>query len=450
MSNNTDKFKTVLTDAEIPDSLQKRVADKLVTARVKLFLKNPFFGYLAIRLTLTPGDKWCPTAATNGKFFYYNHAFVDALKPEEVEFLIGHEVLHCVYEHMLREMGRDHQLWNSATDYAINLDLVNHNIGSLITTVGILYDTKYHEMSSEDIYAKLFEDFKEEMQKGLPQSSGDGEGDGRDGCTGRGKGKTGKPSLDDMLDKILDDILDPETSANKAKNGKGGANDGPAVLTDEEQAELRDEMREAVLNAAKNCGAGDIPMGVRRLIGELTNPKMDWRELLRAQLESTVLNDFSWMRTSRIGWSIDAVMPGMLVEKQIDIAVAIDTSGSISHDMVRDFLGEVQGIMDQFAQYKIHLWTFDTEIYNPQVFTSENLEDITQYSVQGGGGTMFEVNYDYMRKEGLLPERLVILTDGCPCGTWGDENYVDTIFVIHGNHEIEPPFGAVAYYDAEK
>ena len=108
-SKKKEKDVTRLTDQPIPKDLEVRVREKLITARVALLLKKPFFGNIATRLKLTPADEWCPTAATDGRNFYYNHAFVDSLRAKEVEFLFGHEVLHVVYEHMERRDARDPQ-----------------------------------------------------------------------------------------------------------------------------------------------------------------------------------------------------------------------------------------------------------------------------------------------------------------------------------------------------
>ena len=432
------KFEPVLTKKDIPAGLHNQVVEKLTTARVRLLLKNPFFGYLGIRMPIVAADGWVPTAATDGKHFYYNHSFVDALDAEEVEFLIGHELLHCVYEHGLRVSTRNKGLFNSTADYAINLDLVNHKIGRLIDTVEVLYDTQYHNMSAEDIYDKLFDDFKDQMQKMKSQMQGEpGEEGGQDKSTGNS-------DLDDILNGALDEILDGKGEDEKESDPEG--KNGPIPMTEEERAALRDEIREAVINAAKNSDAGDVPLGVRRMINSLTEPKMNWRELLRAQIESSVVSDYSWLRTSRIGWDIDAVMPGMDSEKAINICVALDTSGSISEDMIRDFLGEVSGIMSQFGQYQIHLWTFDGAVHNPQTFTSENLEDLVTYDIQGGGGTNFEVNFDYMKENELLPDKFVMFTDMYPWNSWGDPNYCDSIFIGHGTTTIVPPFGEYAYY----
>jgi predicted metal-dependent peptidase len=402
-------------------SLDRLVREKLTTARVGLLLRASFFGNLATRLKLVNADEWCSTAATDGRNFYYNTRFIEMLKPKEVEFLFGHEVLHCVYDHFGRTGDRHHKIFNIANDYCVNADLKKHRIGEFITTVPCLYDKKYEGWSSEQVYDDLIQNMD-------------------------------SMSLEDLIEQLLDEHLDSSGQSNdedgEEKDGKGGGNSRPEI-SEEERQRIRDEIREAVLAAASTCeDAGQLPAGVRRIIQDLTEPKMNWRELLRMQLESTIKSDFTWMRSSRRGWHVDAVLPGMKNDQMIDIAVAIDASGSISGKMLRDFLSEIQGIMDSFPAFRIHIVTFDTEIYNPQDYRSENLDSIVDYEIQGGGGTDFVCVFDYLKNENIEPERLVFFTDGYPCGSWGDENYVDTVFIIHGNENIIPPFGQYSYYDA--
>jgi predicted metal-dependent peptidase len=177
---------------------------------------------------------------------------------------------------------------------------------------------------------------------------------------------------------------------------------------------------------------------------------MNWRELLRMQLESTIKSDYTWMRASRKGWHMDAIMPGMKTTDAIDIAVAIDTSGSISTAQCKDFLSEIQGIMEAFDSYRIHVFTFDTETYNPQQYDSDNLEDITEYDIQGGGGTDFDAIFRYLKSAEIEPKKLVVFTDGYPYGSWGDSNYCDTCWIIHGDKNPSPPFGTWALYESEE
>ena len=61
------------------DYHDQKIIDKLVTARIALLLKHPFFGNLATRLKLVNADDWCPTAGTDGRHFFYNTKFIDSL-----------------------------------------------------------------------------------------------------------------------------------------------------------------------------------------------------------------------------------------------------------------------------------------------------------------------------------------------------------------------------------
>ena len=119
--------------------------EALTTARVGLLLKAAWFGNMATRLPLVNADAWLPTAATDGRYFYYNSKFVNMLRGKEREFLFGHEVLHNVYEHLGRSKDNNHdpRLSNIAADFAVNRDLIEARIGEKITTVPCLYDRKY-------------------------------------------------------------------------------------------------------------------------------------------------------------------------------------------------------------------------------------------------------------------------------------------------------------------
>ena len=400
--------------------LDALVREKLITARVGLLLRASFFGNLATRLKLVNADEWCPTAATDGRNFYYNSRFVDSLKPKEVEFLFGHEVLHCVYDHMNRRGDRDPMLWNIADDYCVNADLKKHRVGEFITTVPCLYDSKYEGMSAEEVYDDLYENAE-------------------------------KIDIGSLIDKLLDDHMDGEEEGS-GSGGEDGDNkgNGRPKLSQAEKDQIKDEIKEAVLAAAAaSDGAGNLPAGVKRLIQDMTAPKMNWREFLRMQLESTIKSDFTWMRASRRGWHMDAIMPGMKNDELIDIAVSIDASGSMSDSMLKDILAETQGIMDSFPAYKLHIVSFDTKIYNPQTYDSENLDSLVDYEIHGGGGTDFDCVFEYFKQEDIQPKRHIMFTDGYPCGSWGDENYCDTVFIMHGTTTIVPPFGQWAYYEEE-
>ena len=397
------------------------IIDKLTTARVGLLLKAPFFGNMATRMQLIDASEWCPTAATNGRNFYYNKKFIEKLSVKKLEFLFGHEICHCVFDHFGRVGSRDRMLSNIAQDFAVNQILVDERIGEKITEVKICYDAKYRGMAWEEIYDELYE-------------------------------KAEKIPMDQLL-KQLGDLLDEHI--NEDGPGEGGEQDGEGkgkgkpTMSKEEAQKIRDEIKEAMIQSAAAAGAGKTPAGIQRLIKDMTEPKINWRDLVRQEIQSIIRNDYSFSRPNRKSWHSGAILPGMKEATTIDVVICIDMSGSIGEEDATVFLSEVKGIMDQYEDFKVNLWCFDTEIYNHKEISHDNSEDLLDYEPQGGGGTDFAINWEFMKDNGIQPKKLIMFTDGYPFGSWGDEDYCDTIFIVKGNTEAEAPFGQTVIYEKE-
>lgn len=381
------------------------IVDKIVVARVGLLLRHPFFGNMATRLKIEDATNWCATAATDGRHLYYNKDFFKDLTTKQVEFVVAHEILHNVYEHMLRNEGRDRGIWNAAADYSVNGTLVRDKIGEVPPKIKIFHDTKHYGKSTEQIYDEIYEDMDEQELSALGQ--------------------------------LLDEHIDWE------KDGNGQR----PSYSKEELKQIRDEIKEQMMQAAQAAGAGNTPAEIQRMIKELTEPKMNWREILRQQIQSTIKNDYTFMRPNRKAWHMNAILPGTNYDETIDICVAIDMSGSIGDDQAKDFLSEIKGIMQEYKDFKIKLWCFDTRVYNEADYDGYSMDEFDTYEPMGGGGTEFMVNWDYMKEHDINPKKLIMFTDGYPFGSWGDENYCDTVFIIHGNNTIVPPFGTHAYYE---
>jgi predicted metal-dependent peptidase len=394
---------------------KNKIIEKLVTARVGLLLRHPFFGNLATRMKLIDATEWCSTLATDGRNFYYNNDFVHKLTPREAEFGFAHEVLHNVFDHMGRRNDRDPQLSNIAADYAANQILKDENIGHVPEWIKIYQDNKYRGWSYEQIYADVEE-------KAI---------------------KIDMSQLGELLDEHLDGN-DGEGDSDGDQEGKDGK--GRPKLTAEEKKKIRDEIKEAVVAAAQAAGAGKVPAGIARMIQDFTEPQMDWRQLLRMNIQSIVKSNYSFSRPNRKSQHCGAVLPGLMNEETIDVSVAIDMSGSISDKQAKDFISEVKGIMDEYKDFKLDMWCFDTSVYNYAQFTGDTAEDIHDYKVNGGGGTDFEVNWQFMKDNDISPKKFIMFTDGYPCGSWGDEDYCDTLFIVHGNDSIISPFGQTAHY----
>ena len=405
-----------ITEAEL-DEMRKDVLDRIIIARVGLLLRHPFFGNMATRLKIQAADEWCPTAAVDGRNLYFNTQFFNAMNNKEIEFVIAHEILHCVFDHLGRRDERNPMLYNIAADYIVNNLLVRDRIGEKPSIVDCFQDFKYEGWTSEEVYDELFKEAEKNGQEFLEQ-------------------------LGEMLDEHLD--LEGDGTEEDNKDGKGRPKYSKA-----EMDQIKDEIKEAMIQAAQTAGAGNVPGGVQRLIKQLTEPKMNWRELLRQQIQSTIKSDYTFARPSRKGWHTGAILPGMNFQDTIDICITLDMSGSIGDAQAKDFLGEIQGIMDEYKDYKIKLWCFDTAVYNEQDFSADDGDTLTDYEILGGGGTDFMVNWQYMKDNDIQPKKFIMFTDGYAWDSWGDPDWCETIFIIHSNHNknLEAPFGITAHYE---
>lgn len=396
--------------------MRKEVVDRIITARIGLLLRHPFFGNMATRLRIQAADDWLPTAAVDGRNLFFNTQFFNAMNNKEIEFVIAHEILHCVYDHLTRREDRDPKLYNIAADFVVNNLLVRDRIGAKPKIVDCFQDFKYDKWTSEEVYDDLF--------------------------------KNAKKIDISQLGELLDEHIDWDDNGSDGDDSKDGKTGRPR-LSKEDLRQIRDEIKEAMIQAAQSAGTGNVPGEIQRMIKELTEPKMNWRQLLRQQIQSTIRNDYSFARPSRKGWHTGAILPGMNFDQTIDICVSIDMSGSISNEQGSDFLGEIKGIMDEFKDYSIKVWCFDTKVYNEDDFSADNGKDISEYQVVGGGGTDFDCNWVYMKKHDIQPKKFIMFTDGYPYNSWGDDSYCDTIFIVHSNHNknLEAPFGVTAHYE---
>jgi predicted metal-dependent peptidase len=373
-------------------------------------------------MKLIDASDWCPTAATNGRDFMYNKKFIEKLSVKKLEFLFAHEICHAVFDHFGRLGSRIPMLANIAQDYAVNQILVDERIGEKITEVQICYDPKYRGLAWEEIYDELYDRSEKIPMEDLLKQLGD----------------------------LLDEHIKEEEGAgagNKEGNGKEGK--GKPSLSKEEAEQIRQEIKNAMIQSAAAAGAGKVPAGIQRMIKNITEPKMDWRQLVQQEIQSIVRNDYSFQRVNRKSMHSGAILPGMKEATTIDVAISIDMSGSIGDEDATAFLSEIKGIMDQYEDFKINLWCFDSDIYNHKVITHDEAHELVDYEPQGGGGTDFEVNWTFMEENGIQPKKFIMFTDGYPCGGWGDEDYCDTIFIVKGNEQAEAPFGQTVIYEKE-
>jgi Uncharacterized protein conserved in bacteria len=374
---------------------------KLSAARTRLILDKPFLGALVLRLPMVAADpRWCKTTATDARTFYYNADYMDALTLDQTQFALAHEALHCALSHFARRQHRDRHRWDVACDLAINPLLVDEGLTPVQDA--LLLD-EYKGMTAEEIYPCL--DEAESMQPHddhvYDQDSGDQGGKaGSGGDKGEGGGKA---THEDKDDKGGSGKPQP-----RQEDGQGGA-PRPEPLSHEERERLSVQWRQRMAGAAQQAlQAGKLGGALARLIDHLLQPQLPWRMLLARYMTATARDDYNYSRPSRREG--DAIFPS-LRSSEIDIVVALDTSGSVSDKEMGEFLAEIDAIKGQ-VRARVTLHACDAQLADDGPWSYEPWEEFKlPRAFTGGGGTSFLPVFDWLEHEGRRPDLLVYFTD---------------------------------------
>jgi predicted metal-dependent peptidase len=421
MATKTEKEFTI-ADAE----------KRLNEARVRLALDHKFWGSISASLTHEVDAK-TKTACTDGKRIRYGVKFISKLSPEKLVGLIAHEVAHVALAHHLRKDGRDHALWNKATDYAVNHILTE---AGFEIPEGGLVDPTLGNQSSEAVYAQLSQDEeqddksddKDEDKQQNDEQDGGGDGGGNDGSEGGGDG-------------IPSDSPEAWGEVEEPKNDDGSS------LSPEQKRDLEKELAQNISSAESVARmAGSLPADVARLLGLARQTKIPWTDLLRSKLVSLARDDYSYRRPNRRS-SGDVFLPSLRSDSPPKVAVFIDTSGSVNEDDLATAMEEVAEASD-ITRLPVVVGGVDTRFHGWKEYSSgDPLPDI-----KGGGGTDFSEAFDHLESEEAGDVGLaVFITDGYT-SDWGTApDKCDVIWVITpANESIKPPFGDVIYADYKK
>jgi predicted metal-dependent peptidase len=371
------------------------IEKRLSKAKTSLVLEHPFIGNIALNMPFEVTEE-VPTAATDGKRAKFNPNFCEKLSDEELKFLVAHECMHPMLEHPFRRGERDIRNWNKAGDYVINQLLVDEGIGKM--PEGGLYDNDIWQQgngTTDGIY------------KVLPIID-DGDGEGGVGSVG-GQG--------DPLDECLDA-------------------DGSPAEQEQNAAEWKVKVAQAA-QAAKMMGK--MSAGVERFVGEVLQPKVDWREVLQRFVEKCKDDTRSWARPNRRFLSQGMYLPSTSGEAMGELVVAVDCSGSIGQEEIDQFASEVLTIKEDSNPSAIHVVYFDSEVSHYDKFTRDDEVHITPH---GGGGTAFSPVFEYLEEHNIEPVACVFLTD-LYCGDFGDEPAYPTLWVTTDSNSTDAPFGEV-------
>ncbi len=409
---------------------QKEIETKLAAARTRLILDKPFLGALVMRLPMVAADpEWCPTTGTDARRFYYNPEYIASLTLEQTQFMLAHEALHCALSHFARRQHRDIGRWDLACDYAINPLLVDEGLKPPYDTMIL---DQFRGMTAEEIYPLLEEDEQyETIDKHLYDQQSDTQGNqGGEQSTSSGHADTPPPPGEEKQQRSRtsgneeegagkQQQTDPDRQGERQDSGgqqqeqqkpqEQGAKQ-PPPLTPEERDNLEVQWQQRLAGAAQQAiQAGKIEGAMARLVDHLLQPRLPWRNLLARYLTASARDDYSYMRQSRRNQG-DAILPA-LRSSQVEVVVAIDTSGSISDGEIREFLSEVTALKGQMRA-RVTLLACDHQLAEGAPWIFEPWEEIDpEVPLTGGGGTDFRPVFQWVEKEGLRPEVLVYFTD---------------------------------------
>lgn len=380
----------------------KNTAVRLSEIRSELLKKQPFLGRILMRLPF--GFAPCGTAYTDMKKIVFDPSFAERLSKRELEFVLLHEVMHCVLKHCIRSRGYLNILYNIASDIVVNSTIFD---AMGIDSIDIDGTPAMHlapngregrEYSAEQIYKMLLSKDPEDLAKIYGESSFDSH---------------------EIWEKILSDNL------------------------------LEDIWNRNIASAAKGAGIGSgIPAGIRRMVKDISDsPKIDWRQILHDFIKHNK-SDYSFMHPDKRYSDSDFLMPSFVDDfcggEVENLWFLVDTSGSIDDKTLSFAMGEIRSAIEQFESLMGCISFFDSEVSDPVEF--EDPEGFGKIQPIGGGGTSFSAIFDAMKVffKDKLPRAVIILTDGYSFFPPEEAAMNVPVFWLIIDSDVKPPFGEYA------
>lgn len=374
------------------------------------------------------------TAYTDGINKVYCREYVEEYKSEaKLRGLILHENLHVALKQIPRhrDLEHDHKLLNYAMDFVVN-DIIKNTEGvtgyskeKLVDLPdGALYHPMFHDWAVRKVYNYLRQR-KDELDKA------DEQGQQPKPCPQQNKTSSGDEQETDIDEALRS--MDKEMDGHKFGEVK--------ELSAEDLKKLEGEIDKALRQGGML--AGRMGATVPRVIGDLLEPKVDWREVLREFIQSAMRgkDEYTWRKMSKPYLANDMYIPSMHSETMGELVVAIDTSGSINNEQIAEFASELASICEVCSPDKIRVLWWDTKVHGEQVFVG-NYQDIGKMlKPLGGGGTHVGCVSDYMIKNSVNAEVLVIFTDGYVENDIKWEVSAPTMWFVTQNGRFDPPNG---------
>lgn len=388
----------------------KDIQKKLSRACAQLMIKHPFFGSLVYQHEMEITEDIETAAASSDNRMLFNPHFVEKVSPEQLIFLVAHEVMHIVFAHAARRGNRDKETYNIACDAVINEILIAERVGDFIPG-GIRMEGAETE-TSENIYNKIYD------PKGNSQS-GKGRGRGNDNDDGEGQYE-GCLEIKDLQE------------------------DAPQMTEAEVKAAVAEGKLKLGQAAAMARMQGKMSGTLGRIVEKLLESKVPWHQILERYMVGKAEQRYNWSRPHRRRLNI-AYMPSRdRYPSMGEIVVGVDVSGSISDREVSQFLGHCKAIFDLCHPKKIYVVYCTTEIEAVDEFDSS--EEVVPRKNRWYGGTHMPAIMDWIAAQGIEPDVCVTFTDGYTHYPTERQVPCDLVWVLSTNYKpSEDTRGEVIY-----
>ena len=401
--------------------LKKTILESLSIDRHMLICCFPFTGAISMRLDLIPvRDKRIRTACTDGKSIYFDCDFYSKLNEHERQFVLAHEIWHCVMLHFSRRQNRDFELFNIATDMEVNYLLAteaSNNRARITAPDSVLFPPKNLEgKSAEVIYDYLIKE-QQKNNGNIPKSCF-----GKNPFSNSSKNKV--DNINDQFDKhtYIDD--DNDSDVEQKITDQWGEVGYDSDFTPSVSKDIADKIRETVTSVAQQYQrtTGGLPGTISDIINKIMKPEINWKEEL-CNFVTTVYGDGrSWLPPNRRHVYNDLYFQSRRTTT-LKIAVAVDTSGSCVNDLPK-FFGELNGLLNSFGNYQLTLIQNDYAISSVDYYDNDNPFIPEQIKWKGGGGTSFKPPFEWIKENNPDIDCFVYFTDSYE-GFYDDEHCIN-------------------------
>lgn len=354
--------------------------EALRKAKVNLLTKEGgvFISTIVTQLEYKMSDK-VPTAGTNGTIIYFNPEFLMSLSPKERVGLLAHEAWHVAFNHMAREGNRNHEIWNIAGDYVINELLVSNGF---TLPPGGLYDPAFHGLATEQIYEILIRDAVK-----IPVN-------------------------------FLPDLMPPNKDNSE---------------------ETINIINKATISARLSDAYNNLPLEIVREIDKLLFPRISWVDQLQRYLDTRAKEDISW-RSPNKKYLPSYILPSRHSKTLDKVTIAIDTSGSITSEVLNSILSEIQAVNQAYSITELTVIDCDCKINN--IYSVKPYDNVYDLTFTGGGGTSAKPVLNYIKQ--FPTDLLIYFTDGFMKLDL-EEPDCSTLWGIYENPSFIAPFGETIF-----